>query len=134
MEQPVKYFFWISAFIIIIIPACNKKAEEIEKEPVTPEKIPFTPPQDSCVTREQMRKWFCCNLRLDSLSETYLDSFRTDHPEKRFCYQENFTNFQDHICIQEGLHGGYEEYVWILKNSGNKKNKLLFDSLTAGTH
>ena len=81
-----------------------------------------------------MRKWVCCNSRLDSLSEIYLDSLRTENPEKRISYQSNFTKIQDTICVQQGLLGGYNEYVWILMNSGSKKNKALFDSLITNTN
>ena len=129
----MNYCFCISIIVIIFFPACNKKADKSVEEAIEIKKIPFTSPPDSSITTEQMRKWICCNSRLDSLSEVYLDSLRTENPERRISYQSDFTKIQDTICIQEGLPGGYEEYVWILKNSGNKKNKVLFDSLITET-
>jgi hypothetical protein len=129
----VKYCFWITVILIIIFPACNKKADKNDEEAIEIKKTPFIPPLDSSITTEQMRKWICCNSRLDSLSEVYLDSLRTENPERRISSQSNFTRSQDTICIREGLPGGYDEYVWILKNSGNKKNKALFDSLITET-
>lgn len=126
----MKYSFWIAAFLLTILPACNKKIEETEKKEAEFKKIAFTPPQDSSITVEQMKKWHSCNSRLDSLSDVYLDSFRTENPESRMRYQRDFIKLQDHICIQQGLLGGYDEYVWILNNSGNKKNETIFDSLT----
>lgn len=131
----MKYFFWVAALFVVIVPACNKKAVKSEKDIIELKKIPFIPPQDSSITTEQMRKWICCNRRLDSLSEVYLDSLKTESPERRISYQSNFTKAQDTICIQQGLRGGYEEYeyVWILKNSSSKNNKALIDSLVTET-
>ena len=125
----MKYLFVIAAFLLTIFPACTKQIEETEKNEVAYTKIPFTPPQDSSISIEQIRRWLSCNSRLDSLSNVYLDSFRTENPESRMRYQRDFIKIQDHICMQQGLSGGYDEYVWILNNSGNKKNKAVFDSL-----
>lgn len=126
----MKYFFWVAAFLLMISPACTKQIEETEKKEAEFKKIAFTPPQDSSISVEQMKKWLNCSSRLDSLSDVYLDSFRTENPESRMRYQRDFIKVQDLICIQQGLLGGYDEYVWILNNSGNKKNKAVFDSLT----
>ncbi len=125
----MKYFFWVAAFLLTIFPACTKQIEETEKNEVEIKKIAFTPPQNSSITVEQIRRWLSCNSRLDSLSDVYLDSFRTENPESRMRYQRVFIKMQNRICIQQGLLGGYDEYVWILNNSGNKKNKAVFDSL-----
>lgn len=125
----MKYFFLIAASLLTIFPACTKQIEETEKKEVEFKKIAFTPPQNSSITVEQIRRWLSCNCRLDSLSEVYLDSFRTENPESRMRYQRNFIKIQDYICIQQGLLGGYDEYVWILNNSGNKKNIRVFDSI-----
>jgi len=97
-------------------------------------KTPFVPRTDSVITVEQMRKWLSCNRRLDSLSYIYLDSFKTEDSELRLRYQQNFIAAQDTICVQQGLTGGYKEYVWILRNSGNKKNKKVLESLNLTTY
>lgn len=127
-------FLLLFCIVSLILTTCNKIKEENTTEvPVTFQKVPFTPPYDSSITIAQMKKWLSCNPRLDSLSYTYLDSFKTEDAESRLRYQQNFINTQDVICVQQGLTGGYDEYVWILKNLGNRKNKPVLDALKLKT-
>ncbi len=113
----------------LLLFSCTLKKEEMVETPAQLKKVPFTPQSDSSITIDQMRKWLSCNKRLDSLSFTFLDLFKTDDSELRLQYQQNFIAAQDMICVQQGLTGGYEEYVWILRNSGNRKNKKVLESL-----
>ena len=84
---------------------------------------------DSTITIVQMKKWLSCNPYLDSLSYRYIDSFKTDNPDIRLRHQINFMRLQDSICVEQGLLGGYEEYMYILKSSGKKQNRKILDSL-----
>jgi len=113
----------------LLLFSCTLKKEEKVEIPVQLKKVPFTPKADSSITIDQMRKWLSCNKRLDSLSFTFLDLFKTDDSELRLQYQQNFIAAQDTICVQQGLTGGHEEYVWILRNSSNRKNKKVLESL-----
>jgi hypothetical protein len=76
-----------------------------------------------------MERWLSCNPRLDSLSYLYIDSFKTEDAGSRLRYQQQFISSQDTICVQQGLTGGYEEYVWILKHSGNENNRAVREAL-----
>jgi hypothetical protein len=103
--------------------ACNKeKSKEIES---------YSPPasNDSTITVAQMKKWLSCNPYLDSLSYRYIDSLKTDNPDIRLRHQTNFMMLQDSICFEQGLSGGYDEYIYILKSSGKKQNRKILDSL-----
>jgi hypothetical protein len=91
----------------------------------------FIPPADSIVTTTQIKAWMSCNPLLDSLTFRYADSFKTTDPALRLRYQEDFSKAQHKLCIHAGLPGGYKEYTWILKNSGNPKNKAVLDSVGA---
>lgn len=116
-----------------MITGCKTNKSEKSNTTVEYKKIPFSPPLDSSITIEQLQKWLGCNPRLDSLSYLYLDSFKTDDVKCHLRCQQDFINAQDTICVQQGLQGGYDEYVWILKNSGNKKNRPILDSLKLKT-
>ena len=70
-----------------------------------------------------------CNMLLDSLSMFYQDSFKTKDAALLIRFQEDFSKAQDKICLRAGLAGGYNEYLWILKNLGNPRNAKLLDSL-----
>ena len=107
---------------------CNKK-ESTATKPTAIQKIPFTPPQDSTISKEQIRKWLYCTGLLDSLSYLFSDSLKTDNPAKHLTYQKRFINAQDTICIKHGLLGGYEEYMWISQHVGLEKNRHLLDSV-----
>jgi hypothetical protein len=76
-----------------------------------------------------MKKWLSCNPYLDSLSYRYIDSFKTDNSDIRLRHQINFMRLQDSICTEQGLPGGYKEYIYILKSSGKKQNRIVLDSL-----
>lgn len=120
-------------FLTLTISGCLKKKEQIPKEPVIGNIVPFTAPTDSSISLEQMKKWLRCNPLLDSLSYVYLDSFKTEDPQLRQQYQSNFITAQDTICIQQGLSGGYEEYLWIMKNAGSNKNRAVLSALNIKT-
>lgn len=100
----------------------NNKSKEIESY-----SLPVS--DDSTITTVQMKKWLNCNPYLDSLSYRYIDSLKTDNPDIRRRHQINFMRVQDSICVEQGLLGGYEEYVYILKSSGKKQNRKVLDSL-----
>ncbi len=90
--------------------------------------IEFIPPADSSITVTQIQTWKRCNPLLDSITFRYADSFKTTDPTLRLRYQEDFSKAQNKLCVLAGLPGGYQEYTWILKNSGNPKNKAVLDS------
>jgi hypothetical protein len=123
----------IPTFILIcifIFSGCQKKhsapaatgRSEIKK-------INFAPPADSSETIDQIIKMNACNFLLDSLSIFYQDSFKTKDAALLTRYQEDFSRAQDGLCLRTGLPGGYNEYLWLLKNLGNPKNAKLLDSL-----
>ena len=120
--------------LFLLLFSCTLSKEEKVETPAQLKKVPFTPQSDSSITIDQMRKWLSCNKRLDSLGYAFLDLFKTDDSELRLQYQQNFIASQDTICVQQGLTGGYEEYVWILRNSGNKRNKKVLESLNLITY
>jgi hypothetical protein len=109
--------------------AKKKKPQSIPQLPVKSiQKIPFVPPVDSTISVKQMTTWLACNKPLDSLSYAFADSFRNQgalRPE----LQRRFFSFQDTLCLNAGLSGGYEEYLWILKHVGDPANKKVLDSL-----
>ncbi|MBD3346751.1 MAG: hypothetical protein GF401_16975 [Chitinivibrionales bacterium] len=119
------------ALIMLFSLGCQKKEKKIQTAAVSNElqNEEFTPPADSTVTKAQLEKWLECNPLLDSLSFHYQDSFKTENAAERIRHQEDFAKAQDKICVRAGLKGGYEEYLWILQNSGNPKNKDVLDSL-----
>ncbi len=129
----MKSIIWGVCILSLLLPTCNIKKEKSVETNNEIKKTPFSSPQDSSITVAQMQKWLSCNRRLDSLSYLYLDSFSTKNAESRLLYQQNFIKSQDTICVQQGLSGGYEEYIWVLKNSGNRKNRPVLDSLNLET-
>ncbi len=129
----MKFFFLYICILSFLFSGCMTKKEEIVETPSALRKTPFSPSPDSTITVEQMRIWLSCNPRLDSLSYLYIDSFSTEDAERRLGYQRNFISLQDTICFQQGLTGGYEEYIWILRNCGNRKNKHILKSLSLTT-
>ena len=110
----------------------NKQKETVKYAPSG--NTPYAKAADSSITVAQMQKWLQCNPRLDSLSYLYLDSFKTEDKELRMHYQQKFIEAQNKICVQQGLIGGYNEYVWILRNSGKRQNKKVLDSLNLATY
>lgn len=129
----MKPLFLYICLLSLLFSGCMTKKEETIETPSVLKRTPFFPSPDSTITVEQMRKWLTCNPRLDSLSYIYIDSFKTEDAELRLGYQRNFISQQDIICVQQGLTGGYEEYTWILRNSGNRKNKPILKSLNLTT-
>jgi hypothetical protein len=110
--------------------ACQKKAQPATPAGASePRKIEFITPANPTVTAQQAARWLACNPYLDSLSSLYKDSLSSSDPAKRVLYQDHFLKTQDRICVRLGLSGGYQEYVWILKNLGNPTNKRIVDSL-----
>jgi hypothetical protein len=119
------------AALILALPACRREQPALQPEEpaqVTAAK-PFSPPADSLIAIEQMQRWIACNPLLDSLSFLYQDSFSVDDPSVRLKHQENFVSAQSRLCIRRGLKGGYDEYLWILRNAGHSRNKRVLDSL-----
>jgi hypothetical protein len=128
--------FIVSVFLVIGLQNCGKKQKSQALAPnnatlKTAEKVkvPFAPPPYNLITTSQMKTWLSCNPRLDSLSYVYKDSFQVKDSEALLRYQISFLKAQDHICLQQGLSGGYEEYSWVSRNCGNTKNKPVMDSL-----
>lgn len=109
------------------VKATSAKPQVQQPSPVTKE-IEYVPPADSAIIISQIQAWKRCNPLLDSIAFRYADSFKTTDPTQRLRYQEDFSNAQNKLCILAGLPGGYKEYTWILKNSGNPKNKSVLDS------
>lgn len=101
---------------------------QVQQPTPTVKEIEFVPPADSSITVSQIKNWKRCNPLLDSIAFRYADSFKTTDPTQRLRYQEDFSKAQDKLCVLAGLPGGYQEYTWILKNSGNPKNKPVLDS------
>jgi hypothetical protein len=91
----------------------------------------FVPPVDSLISAIQMKAWMKCNPLLDSLTFKYADSLKTKDPTLRIRYQEDFSKAQNKLCVLSGLPGGYKEYTWIMKNSGNPKNKPALEAAGA---
>lgn len=114
----------------------TKKKPVVQNASVTPatppkpviKKVEFIPPSDSLITATQMKSWLACNTLLDSLAIMYGDSFKTDDPQKRLRYQDDFSAAQDKICVLSGLTGGYKEYKWVMDNIGNPKNKAVVEA------
>jgi len=116
-------------FLALFVLCGSQNKPTTEKKTSSPRFIPFVPPSDSTVTRAQLESWMNANPLLDSLSYLYKDSFQIDQPATRLRLQHDFVRAQDKICVRVGLSGGYHEYVWVLKNAGNPRNKSLLDSL-----
>jgi hypothetical protein len=115
---------------ICITIGCQKKHNEPHiSTPSEIRKIEFVPPADSSVTIDQIKKMNLCNFLLDSLSIFYQDSFKIKDAMLLTRYQEDFSRAQDKICLRTGLAGGYNEYLWLLKNLGNPRNTKILDSL-----
>ncbi len=115
-------------------PSANAKQVFVPKPSAAalPPKVAFVPPADSSVSPQRLHSWLSCNGNLDSLSVRYIDSFKVADQGQRLVLQKHFADEQDKVCIRAGLRSGYEEYLWILKNRGNPKNKAMFDSLATG--
>ena len=101
------------------------------QQPVPQKPVPFTPPEDSAISIDQMMAWSTSNPLLDSLTFRYADSFKTEDPAALLRYQEDFMTAQDRICVRAGLPGGYPEYKWILQNMGLGKNRAILESAHA---
>lgn len=116
--------------IVCIFCGCQKKHNAPQtSSPSENKKMEFVPPADSSVTIDQIKKMNLCNFLLDSLSIFYQDSFKIKDAVLLTRYQEDFSRAQDKICLRTGLTGGYNEYLWLLKNLGNPKNAKILDSL-----
>jgi hypothetical protein len=139
-RQPLSRHLFTIVFIpAIVLYSCQKQTKAVvqPKEPPavqSQELIPFVPPADSLITLQQIKAWSLSNTYLDSLAFRYADSFKTNDPTHRIRYQEDFIAAQNQICVRAGLRGGYAEYTWIIKNSGNPKNKPILDSAHAQVH
>ncbi len=129
MKPLIPYF----CLLVLLFSGCMTQKEETLETQTTDKQTPFSRSSESTITVVQMNKWLSCNPRLDSLSFLYIDSFKTEDAQRRLDYQRNFISQQDKICLQQGLTGGYEEYIWILKNSGNRKNKAILKSMNLTT-
>jgi hypothetical protein len=93
--------------------------------------IPFVPPPDSVITRDQMGAWFDCNPRLDSLSMIFTASLTNGKAPDESAVSR-FSRKQDTICAQSGLRGGYAQYFWITRHLGSKVNRSCYDSVASG--
>ncbi|MGA2506255.1 MAG: hypothetical protein ABSF80_02105 [Chitinispirillaceae bacterium] len=91
--------------------------------------IDFVPPEDSSISFIRMIAWFGCNHDLDSLSNIFTNSLSANNAAVTDIDQKNFSALQDHICVKNGLRGGYQEYRWIMDHLGSIKNKALYDSV-----
>jgi hypothetical protein len=132
----VKKAACISALCALVICAltCQKKEPAAQHAPAAePSRVEFVAPADSIVTIDQMKKWIECNVYLDSLSFLYKDSFSVNDPAKQMACQDRFVKAEDRICVHLGITGGYPEYLWILRNLSNPKNKRIVDSLKLAT-
>jgi hypothetical protein len=116
----------------------NTPSVKLRSAPPSPQSAPavieekeFIPSVDSVISSTQMKAWMQCNPLLDSLTFKYADSFKTTDPTLRLRYQEDFSKAQNKLCVLAGLSGGYREYTWIMKNSGNSKNKAILDAAGA---
>jgi hypothetical protein len=109
------------------VKSISAKPQVQQQSPVVKE-IEFVPPADSLITASQIQTWKRCNPLLDSIAFRYADSFKTSDPTQRLRYQEDFSRAQNKLCVLAGLPGGYKEYTWILKNSGNDRNKSVLDA------
>jgi hypothetical protein len=124
----------------ILISGCQQKKKKTiappppAARPAIVEPVPFTPSADSSITTEQIQGWLLCNNALDSLSETYKDSFKTEDVSRRLAYQNNFTKSQVTVCVKYGLKSGYEEYRWITGALASPRNKALRDSFNLALH
>lgn len=131
------YVLIINVIALFLISCRNQPSEEQATRTRAPapaeqiKEVPFTPPADSTISIKQMTSWQRCNPLLDSLTFRYTDSFKTEDPEALLRYQDDFIAAQNKICVRTGLPGGYREYRWILRNMGNKKNKMLLESANA---
>ena len=115
--------------------SCQKKQPAAQAIPAAePVKTEFVPPADSSVTIDQMKKWVVCNVYLDSLGLLYRDSFPANDPARQMACQDRFLKAQDRICVRLGITGGYAEYLWILRNLKNPRNKRIVDSLKLATY
>lgn len=112
-------------FIVITLSLLCTTTKDNSKEPVF-ELKPFVAPLNDSISEFQAKGWKKSNPSLDSLSKIYIDSFATEDANLRIKYQSDFKNRQDTICALNGLIGGYEEYMWVLKNCGKPENKHLF--------
>ena len=125
----------IIIIISLLLPSCKRKTADQPSTPPRPEKpvatlpVPFTPPEDSTISMQQITSWKECNPLLDSLTYRYADSFKTEDATARMRYQDDFITAQNKICVRAGLRSGYDEYKWILQNMGNSKNRALLDSI-----
>lgn len=136
-----KYFlFNVTLAVLFFLCLCQKNSPSNSSKssvsppqsaPATIEEKEFVPPVDSLISDIQMKAWMKCNPLLDSLTFKYADSFKTKDPTLRLRYQEDFSKVQNKLCVLSGLTGGYKEYTWIMKNSGNPKNKLALDAAGA---
>jgi hypothetical protein len=129
----VKLLF-IAIFFISINDCGKHKADPEKKTSAEINVNKFVESSDSSITADQINKMNICNTLLDSLSIYYQDSFKTKDAAQLTRYQEDFVRAQDRICIRAGLSGGYKEYIWIIKNMGNKKNAKLLDSMKLQTY
>ena len=117
---------------------CTRKKEAVhppaaESAPAA-QKVPFTPPSDSVITRARLIAWLACNPLLDSLGIMFQDSFKVDDAGVKLRRQADFVQAQDMICVRAGLPGGYDEYVWTRKAMSAARNKPLLDSLHVGVY
>lgn len=115
-------FLLISTTSLLLL--CDKEQSTV-KEPLF-KLNRFAQPLNDSISNDQATGWRKSNPALDSLSKLYIDSFATEDANLRIRYQSDFKNRQDTICAFNGLNGGYDEYMWILKNSGKPENKHLF--------
>jgi hypothetical protein len=119
---------------LIALCACQKNGQPTPSSgALESRKIEFVPPADSAVTVNQAVQWLACNAYLDSLSVLYKDSLSGHDAAQQTMYQDHYLRAQDRICVRLGIQGGYQEYLWILKNLGNPKNKRIADSLKLST-
>jgi hypothetical protein len=124
----------------VLLSGCQQKKKKViaappaSPKPAIVEPLPFTPAADSSVSVEQVHGWLSCNSALDSLSEAYKDSFKTEDISLRMAMQNNFSRAQAVVCVKHGLKSGYDEYRWVTGALASPRNKALRDSFNLGLH
>jgi hypothetical protein len=127
MNKRLFSMLWIAGLVCLMSCNNNKPGPSV-KNSSDSLLIPFVPPWDSVITRDQMGAWFDCNPKLDSLSMIFTASL-TNGKAPDESSVSRFSRTQDTICAKCGLQGGYTQYFWITQHLGSKVNRPCYDSV-----
>jgi hypothetical protein len=118
-EVCMKGLWVILVGALLVLSACNSEKEvskEVKKPGNAGEVAPgFVPPADGKISDEQAQKYVQVSGELVRLQERWVQEMQNADETQKLKLSNQFSQAKNELCIQLGLAGGYQEYIWIDK-------------------